>query len=311
VPCYSPLQAYYSRSLNASGKRPIVFSLREAQDDRLIQVPCGQCIGCKLERSRQWAIRCVHEASLYENNCFLTLTYNDQHLPPSNSLQPTHFQKFMKRFRKHHGPNIRFFHCGEYGERYKRPHYHACIFNFDFNDKEIFKYEKTTETFLYTSKALEKLWPFGFSTVGELTFESAAYVARYVTKKITGKNELLKLFTYTDFDTATGEVLNERIPEYTTMSRRPGIGKPWLDKYLTDVYPHDFVVLKGKKMRPPKYYDNQLQKADPFEHDHIKERRTENAKAHGENNTAQRLDVREKLQLLKLKQLKRNLENET
>lgn len=305
MPCYSPLTGYYSRYLNPTGKRSIVFNIREAQDDNPVPLPCGQCIGCRLERSRQWAIRCVHEASLYLHNSFITLTYDQQNLPEDKSLNKTHFQLFMKRLRKKYGPNIRYFHCGEYGEKFSRPHYHACLFNFDFRDKKLYKC--VNDINLYTSESLSELWPLGFSTIGDVTFESAAYVARYITKKITGPHALDH---YTKYDKNTGEVIEDRIPEYTTMSRRPGIGRPWLEKFLTDVYPDDFVVLRSKKLRPPKYYDAVFASKLPFEHDDIKERRQTTAKKHAPNNTRERLRVREILQTEKIKTLKRNFEND-
>lgn len=305
MPCFNPLKGYYSKLVNPTGKRSIVFNVREALDDNSLPLPCGQCIGCRLERSRQWAIRCVHEASLYKKNCFITLTYNNEHLPNDKSLDKTAFPLFIKRLRKQYGPNIRYFHCGEYGEQLGRPHYHACLFNFDFPDK---MYLKTHNGFPYfTSQSLNKLWPFGFSTIGDCTFETAAYVARYITKKITGEAALNH---YTKFDPKTGEISEDRIPEYTTMSRRPGIGRPWLDKFHTDIYPDDFVVLRNKKLRPPKYYDAVLSSNFPYEHDDIKERRKENAKKHSENNSAIRLATREKLQLIKAKLLKRKFEND-
>ncbi|QXP07925.1 MAG: replication initiator protein [Arizlama microvirus] len=311
MPCYSPLTAYYSRFLNPTGKRSLVFNVRLAIDDKKVPLPCGQCIGCRLERSRQWAIRCVHEASLYERNSFITLTYDDKYLPKDKSLKKEHFQRFMKRLRKRFGPNIRYFACGEYGEKKDRPHYHACLFNLDFRDKELFKVINGNP--VYKSKELSKVWRYGFSSIGSLTFESAAYVARYITKKIstTGKNALLGLLHYDTIDPNTGEILQERLPEFTLMSRRPGVGKPWLDKYMSDIYPDDFVVLRNKKLRPPKYYDSLLARTQPFDHDDIKERRVQNAIKHQENNTAQRLYVREQLQLEKFKQLIRTYENET
>lgn len=308
MPCYSPLTAYYGRFVNPTGKRSLVFNLREAQDDKKIPLACGQCIGCKLERSRQWAIRITHEASLYrKNNSFITLTYNNENLPKNKSLNPRHFQLFMKRLRKTFGPKIRFYACGEYGEKLGRPHFHACLFNLDFPDKKLYK--MVNENPIFTSEALSKIWRFGFCSIGELTFESAAYVARYVTKKISGP-QALQDFHYMDID-HKGEILAERMPEFALMSRRPGVGKPWLDKFKTDVYPHDFVVLRNKKLRPPKYYDSLLAREDPFVHDNLKERRTENAIKHSENNTAQRLYDREHIQLQKFQRLLRNYENDT
>ena len=170
-------------------------------------VACGQCVGCRLERSRQWAIRCVHESQMHEQNCFITLTYSDEFLPENGSLQLKHFQDFMKRLRFHVGGGIRFFHCGEYGEENGRPHHHAIIFNHDFADKKVWK--TNNGVVLYRSKILEELWPYGFATVGCVSFESAAYVARYITKKVNG-------------DMADSHYLG-REPEYITMSRRPGV----------------------------------------------------------------------------------------
>ena len=231
MPCFSPLKGWYSKDRTKLGKRSIVFNPRDGLLDRPIAVPCGQCIGCRLERSRQWATRCVHEASLHENNCFITLTYDDAHLPSDLSLNLVHFQKFMKRLRKRFGDGIRFFHCGEYGENFGRPHYHACLFNFDLPDRVLWSTRSGVN--LYTSHILSSLWPFGFVTVGDVTFESAAYVARYVMKKVTGKNAQDH---YEWVHPITGQVY-ERAPEYVTMSRRPGIGKGWLEKYMSDVFP--------------------------------------------------------------------------
>lgn len=237
-----------------------MFSHRDGFVDMPVDVPCGQCIGCRLERSRQWAIRCMHEASLYEENCFITLTYADEHLPPGGTLEKAAFQKFMKRLRKQYADRrIRFFHAGEYGSRFGRPHYHACVFNFDFPDKLL--WTRRREFPVWRSESLERLWPFGNSEIGTVTFESAAYVARYITKKVTGKDAAEH---YLSVDEGTGEVF-QRLPEYTTMSRRPGIGAPWLEKFGFEVYPSDGVVVRGRLMKPPKFYDLQFEMQNPEE----------------------------------------------
>ena len=318
MPCYNPLQAFQSKSLKNNGKREILFkiSLRNRFSYEKIQLPCGQCVGCRLERSRQWAVRCMHEASLYENNCFITLTYDNEHLPKDGSLDVREFQLFMKRFRDRcQGLSsvvdddgnvsypIRFYHCGEYGEKFKRPHYHACIFNYDFPDKQLFKINNGFR--LYTSKLLQDLWPFGFSTIGDVTFESAAYVARYIMKKKFGKDAWVH---YAEIDWNTGEILGQRKPEYTTMSRRPGIGKDWLDKYFADVYPSDFVLVNGKRCKPPRYYDSQFEIHYPSDFSALKQARRDNSKKFESNNTPQRLRVREQVQLARLNMLPRNLE---
>ena len=129
--CYQPLKGYYSKSRNPNGKRNVVFNPQMGYRDRPVTVPCGQCIGCRLERSRQWAIRCYHEASMYERNSFVTLTYDDESLPLGGTLVFRDFQLFMKRLRKQYGAGIRFYACGEYGEKFGRPHYHVCLFNFE------------------------------------------------------------------------------------------------------------------------------------------------------------------------------------
>ncbi|UIB81481.1 replication initiator protein [Flyfo microvirus Tbat2_160] len=306
MPCYNPLTGFYSRNLNSNGKRNIVFHSREALDDRSIKVSCGQCIGCKLERSRQWAMRCMHESTLYDKNCFITLTYSPENLPEGGTLVKKDFQDFMKRLRFHNPhKKIRFFHCGEYGDQFQRPHYHAIIFNHDFDDKTPLK--KINDNVIYESQTLTKLWTHGHCSTAAVTFDSAAYVARYCTKKITGP---AAFYHYTHFD-ADGEITRELLPEYTTMSRRPGIGKPWLEKYMTDVYPDDFVVVRGKKLKPPKYYDNLLQDHDPFLVDEIKERRETRGRLNSKHTTPERLLVRETIQNLKIQTLKRTYEHDS
>lgn len=299
--CFHPLTGFRSTVKNDNGKFPIVFDARRARDDLSLNLPCGQCVGCRLERSRQWAVRCAHEASLYEHNCFITLTYNDENLPTDKSLNLVHFQLFMKRLRKKYGSKIRFYHCGEYGENFGRPHYHACIFNFDFQDKILFTCREGIN--LYTSESLQKLWGMGFTSVGDVTFQSAAYVARYIMKKVNGAQADDH---YTYIDPETGEI-SWRKPEYTTMSRRPGIASGWFDKYHRDVYPGDFVVMNQKKIKPPKFYDMKLEKLNPYEFDEIKFQRELDAKKYVDNNTPDRLKVREAVQNERLSRLKRQL----
>ncbi len=318
MPCYHPITAYKSRETHESGKRKFVFyEDHKMRDMHLapVELPCGQCIGCKLERSRQWAIRCVHEASQQENNVYITLTYNDEHLPrvdPGDNetiptLCPRDFQLFMKRLRKQNGANIRFFHCGEYGPLKGRPHYHAIIFNLDFEkDKKPWKMINGNQ--LYTSKALNDLWSqdgssLGFSSLGAVTFHSAAYVARYLMKKLTGP----QAEAYEWNHPKTGQLFR-RHPEYTTMSRRPGIGKTWLNQYQDDIYPGDFVIINQKKMKPPKYYDRQFEITDPKDYNQIKRQRVREARKHGKDTTPERLAIREKVKIEQLKRLPRNLD---
>ena len=141
-----------------------------------MDIPCGQCIGCRIERSRQWAIRCYHEASLHAENSFVTLTYNDTNLPANNCVSVRELQLFMKRLRKRFGAGIRFYGCGEYGDLTGRPHYHICLFNFSPPDLTLYKI--TNDQRLYSSKSLDTIWGKGYTLTGDVTFQSAAYVAR-------------------------------------------------------------------------------------------------------------------------------------
>lgn len=305
--CYHPLTAYLSghQTNNATGKSFRRVSFKETDEhDRQISLPCGQCVGCRLERSRQWAMRCIHEAQLHENNCFITLTYDNEHLPPNLSLDHREFQLFFKRLRKANPHiKIRYYMAGEYGSTRGRPHFHACIFGYDFHDKKLF--ERTSAgSLLYRSQELEKLWPYGYSTIGDVTFESAAYVARYIMQKQTGKDVDPNHYTYCDL--TTGELVKLQ-PEYNKMSLKPGIGANWYKKYKNDVYPHDYVEVRGKKLRPPKYYDQLFSKENPYEYDQILFNREKQAKLRPEEHSYERLLVKETVTKAKLQKLKRKL----
>ncbi len=278
---------------------------RTAYSDRELIVNCGQCSGCRLEKSRQWAIRCHHEAQMNSSNAFITLTYNDQHVPRSGSLNLRHFQLFMKRLRKKFGANIRFYHCGEYGELYARPHYHACLFGIDFADKK--PYKKINDNMLYTSQMLESLWtckscgkPLGYTTTAAVTFQSAAYVARYLMKKINGPNSE-EHYQWVD---KYGEIF-DRKPEYTTMSRRPGIGTSWLTKFRSDVYPHDHVIINGEAVKPPKFYDNSHEHLYLTDFQAVKRKRIFKGKANAL--TPRQLNARRVIVEQRTEELKRKL----
>lgn len=208
---------------------------------RFIILPCGQCYACRIAKSREWAARCVMESKMHKENSFITLTYSDENLPPDKSLQKQDFTKFMKRLRKNSGEKIRYYACGEYGSLYQRPHYHACLFGY--RPKDLVIHSVRNGITLYRSPELEKAWQYrGFVTVGDVTYESAAYCARYVLKKITGVN--------------AESYYNGRQPEYTVMSRRPGIAGEFFEKYSEDIYNKDFIVLRDKmKLKPPRYFD--------------------------------------------------------
>lgn len=239
---------------------------------------------------------------MHKENAFITLTYNEKHLPANNTLVKEDFQKFMKRLRKKYkGTKIKYFHCGEYGETEKRPHYHACLFGIDFHDKQLFK--RTNGVNIYTSAILERIWGKGFVTVGEVTFQSAAYVARYIMKKVTGPAAEEH---YKTIDFSTGEII-ERQPEYTTMSLKPAIAKKWFEEFSEDVYPGDFVVINNKKIRPPKYYDGLYEIKEPEKYEVLKQQRVKKSFDRQDDNTPERLAVKEKICESKMKQLKREL----
>ena len=222
------------------------------------ELPCGQCKACRLLRSKDWAVRCMHESSLYKRNCFLTLTYDDKHLPVTYNRLPTlyryDFTCFMKRLRYYFpDEKIRYFFCGEYGEQTNRPHFHAILFNFDFFDKQLDSFRSVGRhgDTLYESETLHRIWKNGHCSIGEVSFESCSYVARYIMKKVNG-DEAKKHY-------------NGRVPEFIGMSTNPGIGAPWFDvNGLSDC------ILKGcvkyhtstgdKLSRIPKYYPKLIKK---------------------------------------------------
>lgn len=293
MPCFSPLQAWKT----CGGE--ILFADRG--DCRPLELPCGQCVGCRLERSRQWAMRCMHEAQLHEMNSFVTLTYNDENV--STSLDYRDFQLFMKRLRKMFGPT-RFYMCGEYGETTFRPHFHALLFGLDFGDKT--SWRKSSGGFqLYRSATLERLWPYGNSEIGGVSFESAAYVARYCMKKVTGPAAVEH---YKRVDIRTGEIISVQ-PEFTRMSLKPGIGFNWIRLYRTDVYRGDgepYVVVNGMKSKPPRYYDQYVSDLDEYQE--VQHRRYKRALLNRDECTDERLQVRERVARSRLHFKQRSLE---
>ncbi len=302
MPCYRPLRGYRCKFPNGNGKYPIVFkagpSAYEAQE-----VPCGQCIGCRLARSLMWATRCYHESMGHDVNCFITLTYSPEFMPEDGSLVKRDFQLFLKRLRKSIAPvRVRFFMCGEYGEQLLRPHYHACLFGYDFADKELFSRSGGCD--LSISESLGELWPFGFSTVGEFTFETAAYVARYCVKKVTGE---LAREHYERVDVETGELVLLQ-SEYTTMSRRPGIGRYWFEEFGDEVFPSDEVIINGKVASPPRYYADIFEFHDPEGMDFVRAKRKDFFAAHAADCTPKRLRVREVCKQAQVSSLKRSFE---
>lgn len=265
MPCLFPITGYRSRERNpATGRRNIVYGLRKGLLDQRVTVPCGQCIECRLEKSRQWAMRAEHEASLYEENCVVTLTYADEHLPKGGSINPEDPVTFMKDLRERVRADtgkvgIRSYGCAEYGEKRGRPHYHIILFNYDFPDKEIDPEMDQTEYKYWRSDLLEEIWGKGRCQIMPCNWETAAYVARYVTKKLTGP----RISEY-----------NGKLPERAVCrSMRPGIGRAWFDQNKQHIYKADQVINRGQKMHPPKYYDRRYEIENPQNYKKIKNKR--------------------------------------
>lgn len=301
--CFYPLVAWRGE-VGESGRRKIVFSPAEASPALVpfpFNLPCGACIGCKLERSRQWTVRCVAESRLYEKNIVVTLTYDDDHLPKDGNLDVSEFQRFMKRVRRRLSREgrdllkdpVRYFHCGEYGSKLCRPHFHAVIFNFDYGDKILWKTEGKTR--LYRSEQLLRDWGNGYALIGDVTTESVAYVARYVTKKV--------------FGAQAATHYRGLKPEYVTMSRRPGIGSGWFDKFSVEVAVSDEVELSGMKMRTPRFFDSRLEEKTPFLFADIKARRLERAAAALADNSYERLMAKQECTLAALSLRRRRMED--
>jgi hypothetical protein len=328
--CDSPLKGWRDRDTGG-----ITFR-RENGFGEKMEVGCGQCLGCRLDYSRMWAMRIVHEASMWEHyggNCFVTLTYRDErecsieqleaglHVPKDWSLHKSHFTKFMKRLRKKFpNQNVRYFYAGEYGRKCKhgldlsrvdcplcntgRPHFHACLFNCSFDD--LIPYQSDGAITRYTSPALEDIWGYGFVDVGELNYGSAQYTASYILKKVKAYQGDDHYMTY-DLD---GEITFIS-PEFVGMSRgnasykgqRCGIGAGWYDQFKDDVFPSDEVPIPGRGVMKgvPRYYNDILRDENPELYDHVKEVRKAFMKAHPEEYEYSRLFQKHKCKKARVK----------
>lgn len=212
----------------------------------------------------------MHEAQLHgTETCFVTLTYDDDHLPPNGLLVPRDLQLFFKRLRKRIAPGaVRFLACGEYGETTQRPHYHALLFGW--RPPDMVKFRERRGTVTYTSEILADLWGNGHCTVGNVSLESASYVSQYVLKKQKGKTETEVI------DKETGEVFSQS--PFLRMSRNPGLGARWFERFSGDVYPRDEVILNGRHFKVPRYYDSKLEAINPDVFQDVKAARKERAK---------------------------------
>lgn len=223
MPCYYPIDAWRSAKVNPSGKRGIVFSRAEGFDDMGLQVPCGQCAGCRSDQAQAWAIRIYCESQLHSQNSFLTLTYAD---PAPPSIDKKHLQDFFKRLR--HFYKFRYFACGEYGEQTRRPHYHAIIFGQDFLSGS----QALHDGEMYVNDLVTREWGHGHVSIGSVTMSSACYVAGYCQKK------------HGDPDT------------FSLKSTRPGLAKAWLDRFYEEICRNGSIVVEGKELPvPPRFLD--------------------------------------------------------
>lgn len=293
--CYHPIPAFRTPDgvvFNELSRHDIIGN---------IDIACGQCLGCRLRRVRDWSIRIMHEASSHDASSFVTLTYGRDQLPPDGSLCYRDYQLFMKRLRRSCGA-VRFFMCGEYGPVNMRPHYHACLFGVDFRADRISAGRSEANQMYYNSPMLEKLWGHGIVSVQDLTQQSAAYCAGYIVDKVTG-DAAEKHYSYVDDD----GVIRRRVPEFSRCSLRPGIGAKWFSKFGSDCFPLDRAVASGTEYAVPKYYDKLLKRSDPSSVylDRLEYERTLRARAGREDNTPRRLLDREEVHKARIRNQKR------
>ncbi|UPW41056.1 replication initiator protein [Sigmofec virus UA08Rod_5658] len=266
--CYHPIQAwdYSPDQFDLFSKRVISFSPPASLEDRdkmqrqgrVLQLPCRHCVGCRLAKSREWANRAVMEQLYHDESWFLTLTYDDEHLPPAFPVDPStgeilsvhatlvkkDLQDFMKRLRKNSGQRIRYFSAGEYGSQTYRPHYHLLLFGLHLDDVQVINHNFAGQAY-YISPFIEKCWSFGMHILGPVTWQSSAYVARYTMKKASS-----------GYDKRYYEVAGIE-PEFQTMSLKPAIGRQYYDDH-PDLFDYDFFNVStpqgGRKMFPPEYF---------------------------------------------------------
>lgn len=313
--CFTPMRAYQGNAKGENGKRPLIFAGTKARgavsltQPLLYTLPCGGCLGCRMDRSTDWAIRCTHQASMDgrdrggAGSVFLTLTIAPDKLLPSNSVNKKSMQRFWKRLRNETGAKFKYLDCGEYGDRSGRAHYHALLFGFDFTDKYYWRKSEQGHP-VYRSPLLEKLWPFGHCEIGSVTFQSARYVASYVTKKMNGDGAEAH---YTRVSPVDGQYYRVE-PEFANMSL--GIGKSWFDSFHGDCFPSDEIVLRdGKKRKVPRYYDKLfVEKFGEEAFKAIKLARAKRAAASGSaDRSPQRLATREECETIRRSRLARSV----
>lgn len=318
MPCTRPKQAW-ANGLHPSGKTKLTFKQPIGEKDRQVQlIPCGKCISCKLDYSREWATRITHEVQTSELSCFITLTISDLNIHTDSftrvkdkstfwgySVYKRSVQLFIKRLRKQTNAKFKFFACGEYGDQKLRPHYHICIMGYDFPDKQYWKKSKAG-SIIYRSNMLEKIWTYGYAHIGDLNFQSAAYTARYTLKKTKDKTQYQHIDGY---DETTGEIYHWQLnPEFILMSK--GIGLNWWQKYKSDTFKDYLSIDYDKKVKIPRYYDKQLEKYSPERLESIKQEREEKAKEYQKDDLKKHRVQRNKIKVAQTKMLPRSLTND-
>lgn len=307
VTCYHPIKAFRSRERNpTTGRYGITFNATQALvEGSSLALPCNKCVGCLSDRARTWALRCYHEAQMHDRNCFITLTYDNDTVPTDYSVKLRDWQLFMKRLRKRVGTNdLRFFACGEYGDKGLRPHYHALIFGYDLPDKEFYRTNKRGDRF-YRSKFLDETWGLSqLNEVSNVTYKSARYCAGYVFKKqVTFKNpEYYNRVSPIDGNTY------EVAKEFAVMSRRPGVGTTWFQKFKSDAFPSDFLIVDGKRVKPPPFYFAKLEAIEQEKLRRVRKRFAAQPRQRI-NSTSARLKAREEIHQRRLERLQRPLES--
>jgi hypothetical protein len=256
MPCNNPLRAYRA---NGGG---ITFSKNQGFKDMPLDIPCGQCMACRKQKRIEWGVRILNETKMHDKSCFITLTYDNISIPEGETLVKDDLQTFLKSLRSSLEPErIRYFAVGEYGSQTYRPHYHAVIYNYWPDDAKLWKQLETGP--MWKSEKLQKKWGHGIVGINSMSFDLAQYLAKYVTKKITG-------------DMAEKHY-GDRLPEFTLMSRRPGIGASYYEKYKKEIWSTDSVpVGGGRSLRPPMYYYRKLKEENPDLHFKIAKKRLEN-----------------------------------
>lgn len=306
MPCYHPMiryenlnkpikakdgHTYYQASIYQTSIEDLPNALEKLKSNSIYKtqvIPCGKCIGCRLEYSREWANRGYLESKEWKQNWFCTITYDEEHLiiPEEfesengityinegdwkGTLVPKDLTQFIKNVRQimkreYNQNNIRFMAAGEYGEKGDRPHYHIIFFNLNLPVEDLFEPRISNNNVYYRSKIIERAWKKGISNISEANWNTIAYTARYITKKING--------------TGSEESYAEKgqLKEFFRVSRMPGIGEAYFRKHYKEIYEKDEIIIKNKEgtiaTKPPKYYDYLYEQIDPKGFEAIKQKR--------------------------------------